>query len=137
MFSGRRIEKSVIEYEGGGPNPKRRRRLDGRTEGFEHIRENAITRRPMSRILRETLQDHRSQRPRNLRPHLSRRDRRFGRDARDEGDEIAIVEWRLDLSTSSAKLPQLRKCPSAHQAAGHVVVPAMRIEASLEWFPSP
>ena len=51
MFSGRRIEKKVIEYEGGGPNPKRRRRLDGGTEGFEHVRENAITRRPMSRIL--------------------------------------------------------------------------------------
>ena len=68
----------------------------------------------MSRILRETLQDHRGQRPRNLRPHLSRRDRRFGRDARDERHQVAIVKWR------STCQQVVQRCPNRVDVRAHI-----------------
>ena len=82
-----------IECISGEPNPKGCRSLDGGTEGFEQVRENAISRWSIGGNFRETLQDDRGQRPRNLRTQRTRRGRRLCRDARDERHQIAIVEW--------------------------------------------
>src|SRR5262249_13584409 len=87
--------KEFVNRACDGSDPKRGGLLDRRTERLEGSCQNAVVCRTIGRGLGGAPYHPRAKAWRCVRPQLAGRAWRFGRDARDECQQIAIVEWWL------------------------------------------